>query len=400
MLSMTGRGRLTTMLKHEATPGVLLVLAAMAALVAENSVLSGLYGRFLDTPVSITVGDAGLAKPLLLWINDGLMAVFFFLVGLEIKREIRRGALSSLRAASLPAIAALGGMVVPAAIYAIINLGEPENLAGWAIPAATDIAFALGALALLGSRIPVALKIFLLALAVIDDLGAIVVIALFYTADLSVSGLGVAAVGLTVLVIMNRLGVLRIAPYLLVGLVVWVAVLKSGVHATLAGVAVAFMIPFESGDKPSPLVQLEHALHPWVAFFILPVFAFANAGVSLSGISMTDLAAPLPMGIAAGLVVGKPIGVLAFVWVSVRLGWTALPERVSWPQIYGVAQLAGIGFTMSLFIGTLAFSGIDQQAAVRLGVLGGSIVSIALGMATLAWFSRFEPETPAASANV
>jgi len=387
---MSGINRLMMLLKHEAVPGVLLVLAAVVALVAENSLLAALYDRLLSTPVSVTVGDVGLAKPLLLWINDGLMAVFFFLVGLEIKREVRRGALSTLRAASLPAIAAVGGMVVPAAIYAVINLDEPENLAGWAIPAATDIAFALAALALLGSRIPVALKIFLLALAILDDLGAIIVIALFYTADLSVSGLGVAAVGLVLLTIMNRVGVLRIAPYLLIGLVIWVAVLEYGVHATLAGVAIAFMIPLESGDKPSPLLRLEHALHPWVAFFILPVFAFANAGVSLSGISVTDLAASLPLGIAAGLVVGKPVGVLAFVWVAVRLGWTALPERVSWPQIYGVAQLAGIGFTMSLFIGTLAFSGIEQQAAVRLGVLGGSIVSIALGMAALAWFTRPE----------
>lgn len=381
------------MLRHDAAPGVLLALAAALALIAENSSLAGLYDRLLSTPVAVTVGDAGLAKPLLLWVNDGLMAVFFFLVGLEIKREMRRGALSSLSAASLPAIAAVGGMVVPAAIYVLINLREPQNLAGWAIPAATDIAFALGALALLGSRVPVALKIFLLALAVLDDLGAIIVIALFYTANLSVETLAVAGAGLAVLFVFNRLGVLRIAPYLLVGLVVWVAVLKSGVHATLAGVAIALAIPLESGDKPSPLIRLEHALHPWVAFFILPVFAFANAGVSLSGISLADLTAPLPLGIAAGLVVGKPIGVLAFAWVAVQLGWARLPERVGWMQIYGVAQLAGIGFTMSLFIGTLAFAGIEQQAAVRLGVLGGSILSIALGMAALAWFTR--PDTEA-----
>lgn len=385
-----GKPTLAALFHHEAAPGVLLAIAAVIALIADNSVFSGLYDRLLLAFVSVTVEDVGIEKPLLLWINDGLMAIFFFLVGLEIKREVILGKLSSLRAASLPAFGALGGMIVPALIYVALNAGTPENLSGWAIPAATDIAFALGALALIGSRAPSGLKIFLLALAVLDDLGAIVVIALFYTSNLSLGALGVAAAGLAILLAMNLLGVKRIGLYIVIGLVIWVAVLKSGVHATLAGVVVAFTLPLRGKDGEfreggSPLEVLEHVLHPWVAFMILPLFAFANAGVPLAGMALSDLFAPVPLGIAAGLVVGKPVGILGACWIAVRLGWANLPDGVNWLKLYGVAQLAGIGFTMSLFIGTLAFSDPALQSAVRIGVLGGTMVSIVLGMSFLAW---------------
>ncbi|WPZ33433.1 Na+/H+ antiporter NhaA [Thalassobaculum sp. OXR-137] len=385
-----GKPTLAALFHHEAAPGVLLAIAAVIALIADNSLFAGLYDRLLLAFVSVTVEDVGIEKPLLLWINDGLMAIFFFLVGLEIKREVIQGKLSSLRAASLPAFGAIGGMAVPALIYVALNAATPETLGGWAIPAATDIAFALGALALVGSRAPAGLKIFLLALAVLDDLGAIVVIALFYTANLSLGALGIAAAGFAVLLAMNLLGVKRIGLYIVVGLVIWVAVLKSGVHATLAGVVVAFTLPLrgkegEFREGGSPLEVLEHVLHPWVAFMILPLFAFANAGVPLAGMSVSDLFAPVPLGIAAGLVVGKPIGILGACWIAVRLGWANLPDGVNWLKLYGVSQLAGIGFTMSLFIGTLAFSDPALQSAVRIGVLGGTIVSIVLGMTALAW---------------
>jgi NhaA family Na+:H+ antiporter len=391
-----GKPTLAALFHHEAAPGVLLAIAAVIALIADNSLFAGLYDRLLLAYVSVTVEGVGIEKPLLLWINDGLMAIFFFLVGLEIKREVVLGKLSSLRAASLPAFGAVGGMAVPALIYVALNAATPETLGGWAIPAATDIAFALGALALIGSRAPAGLKIFLLALAVLDDLGAIVVIALFYTANLSLGALGVAAAGFAVLLAMNLLGVKRIGLYIVVGLVIWVAVLKSGVHATLAGVIVAFTLPLrgregEFKEGGSPLEVLEHVLHPWVAFMILPLFAFANAGVPLAGMAFSDLLAPVPLGIAAGLVVGKPVGILGACWIAVRLGWANLPEGVNWLKLYGVAQLAGIGFTMSLFIGTLAFSDPELQAAVRIGVLGGTLVSIVLGMCALAWALRDRP---------
>ncbi|WP_281683484.1 Na+/H+ antiporter NhaA, partial [Thalassobaculum salexigens] len=347
-----GKHTLAALFHHEAAPGVLLAIAAVIALIADNSLFAGLYDRLLLAFVSVTVEDVGIEKPLLLWINDGLMAIFFFLVGLEIKREVVLGKLSSLRAASLPAFGAVGGMAIPALIYVALNAATPETLSGWAIPAATDIAFALGALALVGSRAPAGLKIFLLALAVLDDLGAIVVIALFYTSNLSLGALGVAAVGFAVLLAMNLLGVKRIGLYIVVGLVIWVAVLKSGVHATLAGVVVAFTLPlrgregeFQEGE--SPLEVLEHVLHPWVAFMILPLFAFANAGVPLAGMAVSDLLAPVPLGIAAGLVVGKPVGILGACWIAVRLGWASLPDGGTWLKLYGVSQLAGIGFTMS-----------------------------------------------------
>ncbi len=371
--------------RHEAAGGVLLMMAAALALLLDNSPLAWLYDGLLATPVVVQVGALLIDKPLLLWINDGLMAVFFFLVGLEIKRELLEGRLSSWRQAALPAIAALGGMIVPALIYLAIAGGNPAAARGWAIPAATDIAFALGVLALLGSRVPAALKVFLLALAILDDLGAIVIIALFYTADLSLSSLAIGGIGAAILIAMNRLGVRRVAPYLLIGLVMWVCVLKSGVHATLAGVIVALTIPLrvDRGSGEPPLLRLEHALHPWVAFFVMPVFAFANAGVALGGLTLADLLAPVPLGIALGLFLGKQLGVFGFAWVAARAGLCRLPDGITWAQIYGAALLAGIGFTMSLFIGTLAFADPGHATAVRLGVLSGSILSAVVGFSVL-----------------
>ncbi|MEZ5816989.1 MAG: Na+/H+ antiporter NhaA [Hyphomicrobiaceae bacterium] len=364
--------------KNEAAGGVILATMALMALLASNTALAGLYDSLLRVTFSIRLGDLALEKPLLLWINDGLMAIFFFLVGLEIKREIVEGELSTLRRAALPAIAALGGMLVPAMIYAGINAGDPAALRGWAIPAATDIAFALGLLALLGSRVPVSLKVFLLALAIIDDLGAIIIIAFFYTSSLSMTAVVVAAVAVAGLAVLNRRGVTRLAPYMLIGLVVWVAVLKSGVHATLAGVIVALFVPLygdRDGEAVSPLKDTEHALAPWVQFGILPAFAFANAGVQLTNLSLADLTAPIPLGIALGLFLGKQIGIMSFVWMGTRLGFAELPAGVTWRHVYGVSMLGGIGFTMSLFIGGLAFPGVEHAAAVRIGVLAGSLLS-------------------------
>jgi NhaA family Na+:H+ antiporter len=327
------------------------------------------------------VGDLSIAKPLLLWINDGLMAIFFLLVGLEIKREIREGELAARDQALLPCIAALGGMIVPAVIYAALNWGDAQQMRGWAIPTATDIAFALGVLALLGSRVPVALKVFLTALAIIDDLGAIVIIALFYTHGLSLESMVLAAVALAVLLALNLMHVVRVSVYVLVGIALWVFVLKSGVHATLAGVAIAMAIPMRNPKDPeqSPLIDLENKLHIWVAYGILPLFAFANAGVSLAGLSFTSLFETLPLGIAIGLFLGKQVGVFGATLLAVKSGLSRMPEGTTWPQIYGAALLAGIGFTMSLFIGTLAFNAPEQAAQVRLGVLGGSLTSAIVG---------------------
>ena len=380
-------------LRLEAAAGIVLVLSAVLALVMANTFLAPFYRVFLDVPVVVQVGALVLAKPLLLWVNDGLMAIFFFLVGLEIKREVLQGELSSWSQASLPGFAAIGGMAAPALVYVLINLGDPETLRGWAIPAATDIAFALGVLALLGSRVPAALKLFLLALAIMDDLGAIVIIAVFYTADMSLISLGLAAVGMVILACFNIFGVVRLAAYLLVGLAVWVCVLKSGVHATLAGVAVAFFIPLRAKTEggESPLEHLEHTLHPWVAFAILPFFAFANAGISLEGLTFASLLAPVPLGIAAGLFIGKQIGVFGLSYGAVRLGLAKLPQGISWLQIYGLSFLTGIGFTMSLFIGTLAYDDLEHATGVRLGVLLGSLVS-GVGGYLLLRFSSPPPE--------
>jgi NhaA family Na+:H+ antiporter len=377
--------------KSEATSGGLLLAAAVMALGVSNSSASGWYEALLNLPFVIRLGEAGLEKPLLLWINDGLMAVFFFLVGLEIKREALFGKLASRQKIMLPLVAAIGGMLVPALIYAAVNLGDPVALRGWAIPAATDIAFAMGVLAALGSRVPLGVRVFLLALAIIDDLGAIVVIALFYTAELSGLALGLALLALIGLTLCNRFGVLRKTPYLLLGLFLWVCVLKSGVHATLAGVAVAFAIPAKDADGSflhGLLIRIEHGLQPWVAFGVLPIFAFANAGVSFAGMSLASLAEPVTLGILLGLVVGKPVGVFAGAWLAVRLKLAALPEATDWRQIAAAGVLAGIGFTMSLFIGGLAFAGPDQQAAVRLGVLTASVVAALIGAGVLLAVSR------------
>ena len=359
--------------------------AAILAIVVENAGLSVFYDLLLTTPVSVQVGTLVIAKPLVLWINDGLMAVFFFLVGLELKREVLEGDLSSRDQIILPGAAAIGGMAAPAAIYILFNMGDAEAMRGWAIPAATDIAFALGILALLGSRVPVTLKIFLTALAIIDDLGAIVIIAIFYTVDLSTLSLIFAAASLIALLVLNLLGVTRLIPYMLVGLVLWVCVLKSGVHATLAGVALAMAIPLRARDEhgEAPLRKLEHALHPWVAFFVLPVFGFANAGVYLGDLSVEALVAPIPIGIALGLFLGKQIGVFGFAWLVVKLGLAKLPDGSNWMMMYGVCLLAGIGFTMSLFIGGLAFDDVEHVSAVKLGVLLGSILSGGLGYGIL-----------------
>ncbi|RCX31898.1 Na+/H+ antiporter NhaA [Thioalbus denitrificans] len=369
--------------KLESAGGILLIFAAALALVLANSPLDRLYAGFLDIPVEIRIGGLHLAKPLLLWINDGLMAVFFFLVGLEIKREMLAGQLSDPRQVILPAIAAVGGMAVPALIYTAFNLGDPVALEGWAIPTATDIAFALGVLALLGDRVPLSLKVFLTALAILDDMGAILIIAAFYTSNLSPTMLLLALVGTGTLVILNRARVSSTAPYILVGIFLWVCVLKSGVHATLAGVALGLAIPLRDPRDPerSPLRELEHRLHPWVAYGILPLFAFANAGVSFTGLTPASLLEPIPLGIALGLLLGKTVGVFSFSAVPILLGWSRLPEQSTWAGLLGVAILCGIGFTMSLFIGSLAFEqdGLDYAVAVRLGVLGGSLVAAVAG---------------------
>jgi NhaA family Na+:H+ antiporter len=370
-------------LKMEAAGGIVLVVAAGIALVVANSALAPLYQDLLSVRARIGVGAFEINKPLLLWINDGLMAVFFFLVGLEIKREFLEGELSSRDRALLPAIGALGGMAVPALVYAAINLGQADNLNGWAIPAATDIAFALGVLALLGSRVPFSLKVLLTAIAIIDDLGAIVIIAVFYTAQLSLTSLAFACAALVVLVAMNLAGVRRLSPYLIFGLILWTCVLKSGVHATLAGVALAMTIPLQEKDGRSLLKDCEHALHRWVAFGVLPIFGFANAGVSFSGMTWGSFVEPVTLGIALGLFVGKQIGVFGSLRLAIRLGIARMPDGAGWRHLYGIALLCGIGFTMSLFIGGLAWEHYDHYAAIRLGVLTGSIASAVAGALVL-----------------
>ena len=383
--------------QQESAGGILLIAAALLALIMINTpALSGLYNGLLQTPVVIQVGDFAIAKPLLLWINDGLMAVFFFLVGLELKREFLEGALSDPAQVALPAIGAIAGIALPALIYVGLNHDDPTRLRGWAIPTATDIAFALGIVALLGRRVPASLKLFLMMLAVLDDVGAIVIIALFYTADLSTSALTVAGSALLILFIMNRRNVMDVPAYVLVGLVMWASVLKSGVHATLAGVALAFMIPMRNPKKPeqSPVRGLEHDLHPIVAFIILPVFAFANAGVPLADLSLASLLEPVTLGIILGLFVGKQVGVFLISWLLVKLKWARLPEGATWPQLYGIALLCGIGFTMSLFIASLAFEHEGQEyiESVRLGILTASLLSAVTGYLVLRLAS---PKPPA-----
>ena len=378
--------RMQDFLRLESSAGLLLIAAAMLAMIASNTALAAGYDGLLSTMVAIQVGSYDITKPLLLWINDGLMAAFFFLVGLEIKREVLEGELSSFDKASLPIFAAIGGMAAPALIYAGFNWGNPETISGWAIPAATDIAFALGFLALAAARAPVSLKILLLAIAIIDDLGAIAIIALFYTANLSMTALTLALVGVAALFVLNRTGVKAVAPYIMIGAIVWVFVLKSGVHATLAGVVTALFIPLagKNADAQSPLHRLEHKLHPWVAFMVLPVFAFANAGLSLKGVTMEALLSPVPLGIALGLFIGKPLGVLTMSFLATRAGLARLPADISWAQLAGVAWLTGVGFTMSLFIGGLAFDSAALLNEVRLGVIAGSCASAAAGCAIIA----------------
>jgi NhaA family Na+:H+ antiporter len=377
----------TRFFAHESAGGIVLGLAALAALWLSNSELASWYENFLRTPGVLRIGAdlVVLDKPLLLWVNDLWMAVFFFLVGLEIKREFVEGELASRQQAVLPAAAAIGGMAVPALIYAFVNWGDPVALRGWAIPSATDIAFAIGILMLLGSRVPPSLRLFLAAVAIIDDLGAIVVIAVFYTERLSAFALGGACAGIALLVVLNRARVMRVDVYAAVGLVIWLFVLKSGVHATLAGVVTAMAIPARDATGGSPLQSVEHGLHPWVAFVVLPVFAFCNAGVNLAGASLGTLLEPVPLGIVLGLVLGKAVGVFGSAWLLIRSGIAVAPAGASTRQFFGVCVLCGIGFTMSLFIGGLAFDdlGADYEMKVKLGVLGGSLIAGIAGSAIL-----------------
>jgi NhaA family Na+:H+ antiporter len=375
--------------RHEAASGIVLMLASALALALANSPFAGAYDLLLDVRGSVRIGDFGIEKPMLLWINDGLMAIFFLLVGLEIKREVLAGELSDRRRAILPAAAAIGGMIIPALIYIGATWNEPGAISGWAIPAATDIAFSLGLMALFGSRVAPSLKLFLTALAIIDDLGAIVVIAIFYTDQLSWISLQVALAALAVLVILNLAGVQRVVWYVLAGVVLWVFVLKSGVHATLAGVALALAIPFKARPgEHSTLTRIEHELAPWVGFGILPLFGFANAGLSFADLSLSSVVEPVPLGITAGLFLGKQIGVFGAAALVIRLGWAQLPGGSSWPALYGTSILTGIGFTMSLFIGTLAFGESNHEATMRLGVLVGSALSTVLGAIVLSLAAR------------
>lgn len=371
-------------IRMESAGGIILLIAAVLAMIAANSFLEGYYFSFLDTKINLSIGSFAIDKPLLLWINDGLMAVFFFLVGLEIKREVLEGQLSTKSQLALPLVGAIGGIAVPALLYTALNSGNTIAMNGWAIPAATDIAFALGVMALLGNRVPTQLKLMLLAIAIIDDLGAIVIIALFYTSQLSLLALAGATAGLFALIYLNKKQVSTLTPYVMVGLFIWVCVLKSGIHATLAGVVVAAFIPLRVPETGEPWTEkIEHKLHPWVAFLILPVFAFANAGVPLGGMSVDAILHPISLGIIIGLVIGKPVGVFGAIWLAVTFKLAALPRAVNWAHIYGMSILCGIGFTMSLFIGSLAFSGLDNFDYDRIGILAGSVVAALIGYATL-----------------
>ena len=389
-------------LKLESASGILLMLAAVLALIVANSPLAHYYAILLNVPVELRVGDLEIAQPLLLWVNDGLMAVFFFMIGLELKREIMEGELNNPANVWLPGIGAVGGVLVPVGIFAFLNWGDADAMKGWAIPAATDIAFALGLLMLLGSRVPAALKIFLVSLAIFDDIAAIAIIALFYTSELSTRALLTTLVCLIVLAIMKKRGVSSVSPYLWVGLIMWVSVLKSGVHATLAGVVLAAFIPMSVAGEPdrSPLRELEHDLHTLVAFAILPIFAFANAGISFSGVKFSDLFHPVPLGIAAGLFVGKQLGVFGFCWLAIKTGVARLPAGTTWGGLYGVSILCGVGFTMSLFVSSLAFestaSDVREMFDERLGILLGSAVSGTIGYLVL---SRVLPHGGQTSAS-
>ncbi len=385
-------------IKKESSAGVTLIFVTILALLLKNSALSDLYNAFLHTPVEIRFGALEIDKPLYLWINDGLMAIFFLLIGLEVKREIIEGHLSTVSNVVLPGIAALGGMIVPALFYIYFNQDQPLGMQGWAIPTATDIAFALGILSLLGKRVPASLKVFLLALAILDDLGAIIIIAIFYTVELSTLSITIAAACIVILIMMNQRGVVKKAAYFIVGVVLWVSVLKSGVHATLAGVALAFTIPLKSRDKEgnefSISKSIEEDLHFWVAFFVLPMFAFVNAGVDLRQVSVENMLGPVPMGIMAGLFLGKQIGVFGFSFIAIKLKLASLPKNSTWLQLYGVSVLTGIGFTMSLFVDSLAFK--DDalyEYADRLAILTASFLSGVVGYLILRYSKGCSVET-------
>lgn len=373
--------------KLESSGGILLMCSALLAMICANTGLNAYYQQLLSTAVEIRVGNLEIAKPLLLWINDGLMAVFFFLVGLELKRELLEGELSDKKNIILPGVGAIGGMLIPAGIYLMFNHQDPIASQGWAIPAATDIAFALGVLAIIGSKVPTSIKIFLTSLAIFDDIGAIIIIAMFYTSQISTVGLIVAFSCLPVLFVLHKKRVDSNSPYILIGIIMWVALLKSGVHATLAGVVMAMFIPMTSKSNPeySPLKSLEHDLHSAVAYFVLPVFAFANAGISFTGLGMEQVMHGVPMGIALGLFLGKPIGIFGLCWLSVKLNMTSLPKDMNWSGLLGTSALCGIGFTMSLFIGSLAFeeTGVNMLFDERLGIVIGSLLSGILGFVVL-----------------
>ena len=369
-------------LKLESAGGILLLFSAAVAMLLANSPLSSQYNDFLNLPVSLQIGSFSINKTLIHWINDGFMAVFFVLVGMEVKKELFEGALSSYQQAIFPAIAAVGGMIVPALVYWFIAKQDPSLANGWAIPMATDIAFALGIMALLSKQVPLPLKIFLLALAIIDDLGAIVVIALFFSHELSVQALIFSGISILTLVLLNRFRVSALCAYMVVGTILWASVLKSGVHATLAGVIIGFCIPLKGKKGERPLHDFEHILAPWSSFVILPLFAFANAGVSFDGIDVSMISSPLLLAIACGLIIGKPVGVFGFSYISVKLGLAKLPDGINFKQIFAVAVLCGIGFTMSMFLASLAFdadAGESVNTLSRLGILLGSTVSATLG---------------------
>ena len=388
-LPQRGYLKLVEFFRLEAAGGIMLVVASVIALMVANSPADGLYQKFLNFPLHIGVADFSVHKPLVLWINDGLMAIFFLLVGLELKRELVEGQFADRKQILLPAMCAIGGMIVPMSIYAAFNWNDPVAMSGAAIPAATDIAFALGVLSLLGSRVPVALKLLLTAIAVADDLGAIVIIAIFYTSNLSLLSLGMALLALFGLWLLNRFGVMRLWVFLLIGFFMWLAVLKSGVHATLAGVVLGLCIPLGSSEEGAirPSEKLEHILHPWVAYFILPVFAFSNAGVALQGVQLSNLLDPIPLGIVAGLVIGKQLGVFGVAYLLLKLKWARLPEGLNLPMMWGMSMLCGIGFTMSLFIGSLAFEGQGEwlQASYRLGILIASCIAAVISFTFLKW---------------
>jgi NhaA family Na+:H+ antiporter len=376
-------------LQLESAGGILLMIAATLGMIAANSPVAGSYAYFIDTPVEIRVGALQIAKPLLLWVNDGLMAIFFFLIGLELKREFLEGELSRPANIMLPALGAIGGMAVPVAIFVWFNGGDSIAMQGWAIPAATDIAFALGILTLLGNRVPVSLKVFLVSLAIFDDLGAIVIIAIFYSEDLAINALIFGGLCLVLLGVMNWRGISSVSPYVVVGIIMWIAILKSGVHATLAGVALAAFIPMRDENDPdhSPLRNLESDLHAVVAFGVLPMFAFVNAGVSLEGLGLSSLLHDVPMGIAAGLFVGKQLGIFVVCYLAIKIGLARMPEGANWGSLYGVSILCGVGFTMSLFVGSLAFEHVDFDSDAifdeRLGIILGSLASGIFGYIVL-----------------